>query len=363
MSGRELKYIQEAFECNFIAPVGPQLDKFEETFKQITGFKHCVAVANGTSAIHLGLKSLGIQQGETVLASTLTFIGSVSPVVFEKANPVFVDCDRATWNMDTELLAAEIERLVSSGSPPRAVLPTDLYGQCCDLDTIISICEPHDIPVLVDSAESVGATYRGRSAGFGAELAAFSFNGNKIITTSNGGILASNDRELVEHCRYLATQAREPVGHYEHREIGFNYRLSNVLAAIGIGQLEVLHERVRRARNIFAGYQQRLSGIDGVTFMPEAEYGDSNRWLSVALIDPVKFGCTHETIIEKLEQANIESRPIWKPMHLQPVFQDARVVGGNVAEELFSTGICLPSGTCLTDSDLDRICELIKSCR
>ncbi len=361
MSGRELDYVKQAFESNYIAPVGPQLNQFEEKFLETTGFKHCVAVSNGTSAIHLLLRAMDVGEGDIVLGSTLTFVGSVAPVSYQNAELVFIDSDRETWNMNPNLLEEEIKSLLNKGKKPAAVLPTELYGQPCDLDQIIEICQPHGIPVICDSAESLGAKYKGRHVGHAARAAAFSFNGNKIITTSGGGMLASDDEELVKHCRYLATQARQPVLHYDHHEIGFNYRMSNVLAAIGIGQLEVLHDRVTRKRAIFSMYKDQLGDLPGIDMMPEADFGESTRWLSVMLVDKNSFGVSPLQIIEALEKENIESRPVWNPLHLHKAFAHCRCVGGDVAKSLYEQGICLPSGTAMTDSQVERVCNIISS--
>ena len=361
MSGRELEYVKQAFESNYIAPVGPQLNQFEAKFLELTGFKHCVAVSNGTSAIHLALRALGVKRGDIVLGSTLTFVGSVAPVRYLDAELVFVDSDRNTWNMDPNLLKREIQSLMKVGKKPAAVLPTELYGQACDLDAITAICDAYEIPVICDSAESLGALYKDRPVGRSARAAVFSFNGNKIITTSGGGMLASDDEDLIATSRYLATQARQPVLHYEHHDIGYNYRMSNVLAAIGIGQLEVLSDRVDRKREINARYQELIGDLPGIQFTSEAPYGRCNRWLTVITVDADRFGVSHLNIIDTLEANNIESRPVWKPLHMQKAFADCRVVGGSVAESLFATGICLPSGTAMTDDDLVRICKIIRS--
>jgi len=361
MSGREMKYIKEAFESNYIAPAGPQLKQFEEKFCETSGFEHCVAVVNGTSAIHLVLRTLGVGAGDIVLGSTLTFVGSVAPVLYQTAELVFVDCDPATWNMDPNRLEEEIKSLASQGKKPAAVIPTELYGQACDLDRIIEICAPHDIQVVCDSAESLGATYKDRPVGHGSRAATFSFNGNKIITTSGGGMIASNDKSLIDHCRYLSTQARQPVLHYDHHEVGYNYRMSNVLAAIGIGQLEVLPDRVAKKRQINQMYKQRLNDVPGISFMPEAAYGQSNCWLTVIQIDESKFGASPTDIIEALEKQNIESRPVWNPLHLHKAFADCRCVGGEVAESLYRNGVCLPSGTIMTETDVARVSDVIKS--
>jgi dTDP-4-amino-4,6-dideoxygalactose transaminase len=380
MGGEEVNYIQKAFESNYIAPVGPMVDAFEKEFKEKVGIGHALAVSSGTAAMHLALRVLGVGPGDEVVASTLTFIGSVTPIVFQGATPVFIDSDRTSWNMDVDLLAEEIEACEKKGKLPKAVIPTDLYGQSADLDRILKICEPQGIPVIADSAEALGSMHNGRAAGAGARAAIFSFNGNKIITTSGGGMLASDDKDLIEKARSLSQQARDEAPHYEHTQIGYNYRMSNVLAAIGRGQLKVLDQRVEAKRRIFGYYRQALGGIPGIEFMPEAPYGKSNRWLTVILVTPEAFGADRETVRLALEAENIEARPVWKPMHLQPVFDckehgaksmeqrrasryEARVAGGAVAEDLFNRGLCLPSGTAMTEEDLDRVIEVIQRCR
>lgn len=359
MSNRERAYIDEVFDSNFIAPVGPMLDAFEQDFATYTGIPHGVAVASGTAAIHLALRVLGVGQGDQVWTSSLTFIGGVSPIVFLGAEPVFFDCDASTWTMDTHLLAEEMKKAARNGTLPKAVLPTDLYGQCADYDRIRKICAAYDVPVIADSAESLGATYRGKSAGYHADLAAYSFNGNKIITASGGGMLASHNNALVDHARRLSTQAREPVPHYEHNEIGYNYRMSNVMAAIGRGQLEVLEERVTMRRKIFDYYRKGLGDVPGISFMPETDQGRANRWLSVLTVDQDTFGASPEDIRQALEAENIEARPVWKPMHMQPVFKDANMIGGGVSETIFRQGLCLPSGTQMSWSDLDRVIDAV----
>lgn len=361
MSGREIEYVKQAFESNYIAPVGPQLNQFEKTFRDITGFKHCVAVSSGTAGLHLALRCLGVGPGDIVLGSTLTFIGSVAAVKYVGAELVFIDSDKTSWNLNPNLLAEEIERLISIGQKPAAVLPTELYGQPCDMDQIIAICEPHDIPVVCDSAESLGATYRDLPTGRKAKIAVSSFNGNKIITTSGGGMVASDDQELVNQCRYLATQARQPVLHYEHNDVGYNYRMSNVVAAIGIGQLEVLADRVDKKRQIASWYSERFANIDGLDLMPETDYGRSTRWLTVATLDPSRLTHRPLDLVAALEVENIESRPVWKPLHAQKAFSDCRCVGGDVSMELYERGICLPSGTIMNRADVDRVCDTIDS--
>ena len=388
MSGDELPLIHETFASNYIAPLGPMVDAFEREFAEYTGIPHCLALASGTAAMHLALRELGIGPGDLVLASTLTFIGSVNAASYLGAQLAFLDAHPDTWNLDPTLLAEELAARARQGRVPKAIIPTDLYGQCCDLDELTRICTPYGIPIVSDAAEAMGARYRGKSeirnlkseiasaqsgavsesagkllhAGYGGKAAVFSFNGNKIITTSGGGMLASHDSNLIAHARKLSTQARDPAPHYEHTEIGYNYRMSNIVAAIGRGQLRVLDQRVQRKREILAAYEQRLRGLHGITFMPEAPSGRANRWLTVILIDPKQFGADREQVRLALEADNIEARPVWKPMHLQPVFKGCHIRGGAVSERLFRDGLCLPSGTVMTDSDLDRITTIIRHC-
>ncbi|MEZ4529095.1 MAG: DegT/DnrJ/EryC1/StrS family aminotransferase [Desulfobacterales bacterium] len=372
MGGEELCFVHEAFDSNYIAPLGPQVNAFEREFCELTGIPHAAALASGTAAMHLALRILGIKPGDEVFASTLTFIGSVSPATFLGATPVFIDADRISWNMNPDLLAEELERCRKQGKLPKAVIPTDLYGQCADYDRIKKICDPYDIPVIVDAAEACGALYKGKHAGFGAKAAVFSFNGNKIITTSGGGMLASHDKALTDQARFLSQQARDPAPHYEHTQIGYNYRMSNIVAAIGRGQLRVLEERVKAKRKIFDYYKNALQNIPGIEFMPEASYGKANRWLTVILITPEIFRADREMVRLALDAENIESRPVWKPMHMQPVFgthnnakenYPARSVRGEVAEDFFERGLCLPSGTAMTDEEMDRIVSTILKCR
>ncbi len=363
MSGREIEYVKEAFESNYIAPLGPQVDAFEKEFCDKVGAKYALALSSGTAAIHLALRGIGVKNDDSVLASTLTFIGSVSPIVFQGATPVFIDSDVKGWNLDPDLLSDELKRCSKTNTLPKVVIVTDLYGQCADYDRISEICNKYEVPVILDSAEALGASYKGRSAGSGTKAAIYSFNGNKIITTSGGGMLVSDDKYFIDYARKLSQQAREDFPHYEHIEIGYNYRMSNIVAGIGRGQLEILDERVERKRAIFEYYKNALDEIRGIEFMPEAEYGHSNRWLTVILIDSEEFGATSEEVRLMLENENIESRPIWKPMHLQPVFKDCKIVGGDVAEDLFKRGLCLPSGTDLKAEDIDRIITIVVSCK
>ncbi len=361
MSGCEIEYVKEAFESNYIAPLGPQIDAFEKGFCDKVGAKYALALSSGTAAIHLALRGLNVGPGDIVFASTLTFIGSVSPIVFQGATPVFIDSDVKSWNLDPDLLSDELKRCSKINTLPKAVIVTDLYGQCADYDRMFDVCNKYEVPVVLDAAEALGASYKGRSAGNGARAAIYSFNGNKIITTSGGGMLVSDDKNFIDYARKLSQQAREDFPYYEHIEIGYNYRMSNIVAGIGRGQLEVLDERVERKREIFEYYKKALDDIPGIEFMPEADYGNSNRWLTVILIDSEEFGATSEEVRLKLETENIESRPIWKPMHLQPVFKGCKIIGGEVAENLYEKGLCLPSGTALAAEDLDRIITAILS--
>ncbi len=364
MSGKEADLVREAFASNYIAPLGPMVDAFEREFARYTGIPHCLALSSGTAAMHLALRQLGVGPGDEVIASTLTFIGSVSPATFLGASLVFIDADPTSWNMDVRLLIEEIESSAARGKFPRAVIPTDLYGQCADLDSIRAVCDPYGIPIVSDSAEAMGARYvGGRHAGNGAKAAVFSFNGNKIMTTSGGGMLASEDKALIDHARKLSQQAREPAPYYEHVEIGYNYRMSNILAAIGRGQLAVLDERVRRKRQIFDAYKSLLGGCDGIEFMAEATYNTANRWLTVITIEEASFGASPEQVRLALESDNIECRPVWKPMHLQPVFRGCRARSGNVSERLFHQGLCLPSGTAMTDEDVARVAAAVLGAR
>jgi dTDP-4-amino-4,6-dideoxygalactose transaminase len=360
MSGEELHFIQEAFESNYVAPLGPMVDAFEREFAEKVGIHHAVALCSGTAAMHLALRILGVGPGDEVITSTLTFIGGATPIVFQGATPVFIDSDRISWCMDPELLREKLEACKERGRLPKAVIPTDLYGQCADLDRILEICTPYDIPVIADSAEALGATYKGRSAGAGAHAAVFSFNGNKIITTSGGGMLVSDDEAFIENARFLSQQARDPAHHYEHSTIGYNYRISNILAAIGRVQLRVLDDRVEAKRRIFTYYKEALGDLPGIEFMSEAPYGRSNRWLTVILITPEEFGADRQTVQLALDAENIEARPVWKPMHLQPVFKDCMCIGGEIAEDLFNRGLCLPSGSAMARKDLERVVEVVR---
>lgn len=361
LSGHELELVQDAFASNWIAPLGPHVDAFEREMAAQVGVPHAAALSSGSAALHLAIKLLGVGVGDEVICPTLTFAATANPITYEGARPVFLDVDPATWTLDPELLAEELRAAAVRGRLPKAVVTVDLYGQCCDYDRILLLCAEHGVPVVEDAAEALGSTHRGRPAGSFGALAVLSFNGNKIITTSGGGMLLSHDATSIARARYLSTQARQPAPHYEHTEIGYNYRLSNLLAAVGRGQLRVLAERVEARRRNFERYRELLGDLPGVEFMPEAPWCRSNRWLTCLTIDPERFGATREQVRLALEQEDIEARPVWKPMHLQPVFQGCRTRGGAVAARIFEHGLCLPSGSALTEEDLVRIAGLVRA--
>jgi pyridoxal phosphate-dependent aminotransferase EpsN len=356
----EFAFVEEAFRTNWVAPVGPHLDAFEREFCTRFGFGHALAVSSGTAAIHLALRLLGVQPGDEVVCSTLTFAASANPILYEQARPVFIDSEAATWNMDPALLAEWLAMRARAGRLPRAVIVVDLYGQCADLERIAAACARHGVPMIEDAAEALGATCAGRPAGAFGRMSVFSFNGNKIITTSGGGMLVSDDADLIAKARFQATQARDPAPHYQHSQLGFNYRLSNVLAGIGRGQLQVLDQRVEARRRIFARYVAALQDLPGVAFMPEASFGRSNRWLTCLTIDPAKAGVDREQVRKALEAENIEARPVWKPLHLQPVFAGCETVGGAVSAQLFDQGLCLPSGSAMTEDNLQRVIGIVR---
>lgn len=361
MSGEEQLFVQSAFDTNWIAPLGPHVDAFEDEFCDVVQAKNAVALSSGTAALHLALLLSGVEAGDEVLVSSLTFSASVNPIVYLGAKPVFIDSEPRSWNMDPDLLAETLKRKAQNGSLPKAVILVHLYGQTSDIDAILDICNAYEVELIEDAAEALGATYKGRPPGVWGKAGIFSFNGNKIITTSGGGMLVSDDAAFIAHARKLATQAREPEPHYEHAEIGYNYRMSNVLAGIGRGQLKVLEDRVQSKRRNFDFYVDALSDLPGIQFMPEASWGRHTRWLTTLTIDPVLSGVDREMIRLALEAENIEARPVWKPMHLQPVFAKYECVGGAVAERLFTNGLCLPSGSNLTETDLSRIVAVIRN--
>ncbi|WP_069632372.1 UDP-N-acetylbacillosamine transaminase [Campylobacter pinnipediorum] len=350
MSGKEEEYISNVFKSNYIAPLGEYVDKFENIVKVYTKSNDALALSSATSAIHLALRVLGIKQDDIVFASTFTFIASVSPILYEKATPVFIDCDDS-WNLSPELLKVAIK---NSPKKPKALMLTHLYGQSCKMDEICDICKNEGIFLIEDAAEALGGFYKDKALGSFGDLGVYSFNGNKIITTSGGGMLVG-DRKLVEKARFYSTQAREPMLHYEHNEYGYNYRLSNVLGAIGVAQMEVLDERVKQKRAVFEIYKEQLSDI--LDFMPEIQNSHGNRWLSTGVFKEKKINLK---IIKKLSKNNIESRPLWKPMHLQPLFKDSLSFVDGTSESLYNDGICLPSGSCLDIAIQEKIINLIR---
>lgn len=360
MGSHELAFVQEAFDTNWIAPVGPHVNAFEQEFSEVVGIGHAAAVSSGTAALHLALQLAGIESGDSVICSTLTFIASANPITYLGAKPIFVDSDRTSWNMDPLLFQEKIDQCAKAGKLPKAIVLVHLYGQSADIEPILQTCNQYEIPLIEDAAEALGATYKYRSPGTLGKIGIYSFNGNKIITTSGGGMLVSEDPELVAKARFLATQARDPAPHYQHSEIGYNYRLSNVLAGIGRGQLCVLQDRVNARRHNFEVYHQALGELPGIEFMPEASFGRATRWLTCLTIDPVAFGADREQVRLALASHQIEARPVWKPLHLQPVFKDSEYIGGSVAEDLFERGLCLPSGSNLTLGELERVIQVIQ---
>lgn len=362
MGGDELGLVQEAFATNWIAPVGPHVDAFEREFAACVGSPHAVALSSGTAALHLALRMSGVGRDDEVFCSDLTFSASANPIVYEGAKPVFIDSDRATWNMDPARLAEGLADAAKHGRLPKAVVLVHLYGQSADIDPVAELCARYGVTLIEDAAEALGASYKGIVPGTRGRIGIYSFNGNKIITTSSGGMLVTGDQALADQARFLSTQARDPAPHYQHSQIGFNYRLSNVLAGIGRGQLRVLELRVQQRRANCAFYQKAFADLPGLEFMPEAPFGRSTRWLTCVVIDPAKFGCDREAVRLALQEENIEARPVWKPMSQQPVFAGCRRYGGEVGADLFARGLCLPSGSNLTEADLQRIAVVVRRC-
>jgi dTDP-4-amino-4,6-dideoxygalactose transaminase len=358
--------VARAVESGWLSPVGPALDRFEAELAEVTGRRFAVGLSSGTAALHLGLLALGVQPGDEVWVSTLTFVATANAVVHAGAKPVLFDVDPHTWTIDVALVAEELGRRVRAGEPlPAAIIPVDLYGRCADLGPVTDLLAEHDVAVLTDAAESLGASIGGRPAGSVGDAAALSFNGNKIITTSGGGALVTDDEAVARKVRYLATQAREPVRHYEHVEVGFNHRLSNVLAALGSSQLATLKRRVARRRAIYDRYIAAFAGIDWLRVADSLRDEDivrddrPTRWLTCVVIDPTSAPVDRDALIDALESLDIESRPVWKPMHLQPVYSEASTLGGAVAAEAFDHGVALPSGSGLTDADVERVISAV----
>ncbi|MGH1284456.1 aminotransferase class I/II-fold pyridoxal phosphate-dependent enzyme [Bacillus toyonensis] len=363
MSGNEQKYVQNAFDTNWVAPLGPNVDGFERELASFVGVKGGAAVSSGTAAIHLALRLLGIQKGDTVFCSSFTFVASANPIVYLGAEPVFIDSEPETWNMSPSALAHALYEANKVGNLPKAIVLVHLYGQSAKLDEILSLCHQYNVPIVEDAAESLGSTYKGRASGTFGEFGVYSFNGNKIITTSGGGMLVSNDVEALERARFLATQAKDPAPHYEHSEIGYNYRMSNILAGIGRGQLEVLEDRVRARRFIYKRYYEALSHMPGFYFMPELEHTRPNRWLTTLTIDEKESGISIGKLLRILAEENIEARPMWKPLHMQSLFKEKKYYphskNEDVSQYLFQSGICLPSGSNMLAEDQQRVIQSI----
>jgi pyridoxal phosphate-dependent aminotransferase EpsN len=363
MGGDELELVKEAFATNWIAPTGPMVNAFENELARLTGIEHVAALSSGTAALHLALRLSGAGPGDEVWGATMTFIGGVAPICYVGAEPVFLDIEQDGLMLDLDLLEVELEAADKDGRLPKVLITTDLYGHAIDVARVERLRERYGFVWISDSAEAVGSYRDGRHAGCGADFTILSFNGNKIITTSGGGALASGNAAAIERARFLSTQAREPAAHYEHLTYGYNYRLSNVCAAIGVGQLRVLSNRVEARRRVHETYRRLLGDIDGITFSPEPEGLRSNRWLTTILIDPSRTGFGREQARLALEKEDIESRPLWKPMHMQPLFANARRVGGDVAEHAFDVGLCLPSGSQMTTEDVERVVNVLTRLR
>jgi len=353
--GYEMEYIKEAFDTNWIAPLGPNVVEFEKELAAKTGSKHAAALSSGTGAIHLALVALNIREGDIVLCPTLTFAASANPIIYQNATPVFIDSDYETWNMDPKGLETALEKY---GDQVKAVMVVHLYGLSAEMDKIMALCRKYDVPVVEDAAESLGTLYKGKYTGTIGKFGVFSFNGNKILTTSGGGMLVSDDEEKIRKVRFWSTQSRDAARHYQHSELGFNYRMSNVSAGIGRGQLKVLDQRMNKKKYIFEYYKRELGGLAGIEFMPINDWNKPNYWLSVMIL---KGKVRPLDVMEALEAENIETRPVWKPMHMQPFFAEYDYIGGDVSEKLFENGVCLPSDTKMTDGDLERIVSIIKS--
>jgi dTDP-4-amino-4,6-dideoxygalactose transaminase len=356
----ERKLLLEAFDSNWVAPAGPDLDAFEAQLAELVGVRHAVALSSGTAALHLALVAAGVRRGDTVLVPSFTFAASANAVMYLGARPVFLDSTPESWNVDPALVAEELRARATRGRLPRAVIAVDMYGQCADYDPLLAACDRYGVALIEDAAEALGASYRGRPAGSFGLAGVLSFNGYKIITTGGGGMLLTDDDRVAARTRHLATQAREPVAHYEHRTVGYNYRLSNLLAAVGRGQLQRLGCLIAARRETAHYYRAALGDLPGLSFMPVAGYGLPNWWLTCLLIDPGPFGADRDEVLAHLARHNIEARPAWKPMHLQPAFQDCAIRGGTVSADLFRRGLCLPSGSALTGRERERVVNAVR---
>lgn len=362
MGGQEQAFVNQAFETNWIAPLGPNVDGFEKELGQAVGSSHVAALSSGTHGLHLSLILAGIGQGDEVIVSDLTFVASVNPILYQKATPVFIDSETTSWNIDPAALESFLAERAKVNRIPKAIMVVHLYGQSADMDPIMALCQKYGVMVIEDAAEALGSTYKGKTPGTFGRMGVYSFNGNKIITTSGGGALVSEDESLIQHARKLATQAREPAPHYQHTEVGFNYRMSNICAGIGRGQLQVLNERVAQRRAVFAHYVEHLGHLPGLSFAPEAPWGKHTRWLSCLTIDPKQAGIDREHVRLALMAQNIETRPLWKPMHMQPLMSEFECIGGEVGNALFEDGLCLPSGSNMTEDQLKRVVDGMLAC-
>lgn len=360
MGGEETKFVQEAFETNWVSPFGPNLDAFEKELANYNLVPYCAALSSGTAAIHLALILLGVERGDDVICSTFTFSGSCNPIIYQGATPVFIDSEPDSWNMDPEILEEAILDRINKGKKPKAIITVHLYGMPAKIKEIMRVARQFEIPVIEDAAEGLGSSFENQKLGTFGDIGIYSFNGNKIITTSGGGAMISNRKDWVQKAKFLATQARDSAPHYQHSEIGYNYRLSNICAGIGRGQLKVLDNRVTQRRAIFTYYQTAFKSEKAISFQNERPGSYSNRWLTTILLEPSLIQVSWEELRLELERHNIESRPLWKPMHLQPVFKESPYYGTSVSATLFENGLCLPSGSSLIKEDLDRISEIVK---
>jgi len=361
LGDKELKYVKEAFDTNWVAPLGPNVDEFERQIAENIGVKSAAALSSGTAALHLALTMLNIKTGDLVICQSFTFAASAFPIAYCHAEPIFVDSEKDTWNMDPQLLIEAIEDCISAGKKPAAIIIVHLYGMPAKMNEIVSIAQKYEIPIVEDAAEALGSTYHGKACGSFGDFGILSFNGNKIITTSGGGALVSNNDEMVKKARFLSTQAKEPFPYYLHKEIGFNYRMSNICAGIGRGQMEVLSDRVQKRRENFEFYKASLSNIEGIFFLEEPNGFFSNRWLTTILFDEKYFEVgTNEKVRQELEKINIETRPLWKPLHQQPIYEKQKAFCNGVSDKLFATGLCLPSGSNISDENRMNVIDALK---
>lgn len=364
MGEYEKEYVEDAFRTNWIAPIGPNVNGFEDELAEMLGIKSAAALSSGSAALHLALIVLGVTEGDIVFCSSLTFVASANPILYQKAEPVFIDSEPESWNMSPIALERALHEAKAAGKLPKAIMVVNLYGQSADMDPIMELADAFNVPIIEDAAESLGASYKGKPSGTLGHMGIYSFNGNKIITTSGGGMLVSDDSDLIDKARFLSTQAREPAVHYEHKEIGYNYRMSNILAGVGRGQLRVLEQRVKARRKVFDIYQEAFADYEGISWMPEPDWSYTNRWLSVFTVDADHMKVDLRALLKSLDQEMIEARPVWKPLHLQPLFKGAKYYphdNSSVSDLIYKTGVCLPSGSAMTTDDIQRVSDTIKS--